>query len=260
MTLTGAVDTVFGPIDVGLFDKTYLEAGQYAIYSFTEWLAGDPATPHKNVVTVTAANNQGTQVTDSDDAKVTFTETPPPTKVYHVYFDKVWVDANMNPTAAPALPDGFTITATSSVGQATCTWSGGSLVCLYQNQMPPALDNNGLWVPDGESYTVSEAGLPTGWYGIQGIGTFPANSGNCDGPPAHGQEPALTGGRVVVTKTVDWAARSQIEQKFEFCIFGPSFVSRPTAASRSANGGTVVWEPAAGKYDVVESPLGTTGL
>jgi len=262
VTLTGAVDTVFGPIDVGLFDKTYLEAGQYAIYSFTEWLAGDPATPHKNVVTVTAANNQGTQVTDSDDAKVTFTETPPPAKVYHVYFDKVWVDANMNPTAAPALPGNFTITATSSVGQATCTWSGGSLVCLYQNQMPPALDNNGLWVPDGESYTVSEAGLPTGWYGIQGIGTFPANSGNCDGTTClHTVKNQLsTGGRVVVTKTVDWSgAQPNPNQKFEFCIFGPSFVS-PSYSCKSVgpNGGTVVWDNLLpGKYDVVESPLGT---
>ena len=88
-------------------------------------------------------------------------------------------------------------------------------MCLYQNQMPPALDNNGLWVPYGESYTVSEAGLPTGWYGIEGIGTFPANWGACDGTTClHTvKNQSSSGGRVVVTKTVDWSASRPIRTR-----------------------------------------------
>ena len=367
VTLTGAVDTVFGPIDVGLFDKTYLDAGNIATYSFTAWMVGEPALPHMNVVTVTAKDSQGTEVTGSDDAYVAYIDKMPkvdltktanpltlaepggdftftltirntsvepvtitaltdtntlsaecqslvgttlaagasttctytvthtevgtydnvasvtvqdndgntasdtdsatvavtgqqPPKAYHVFLEKVWVDGNLKPVGAPPLPDDFTITATSSIGEATCTWAGHDLVCIYQNQMPPALDNNGLWVPEGETYTVSETGVPAGWQPIRGIGTFPANGGLCNGTECWHtvKNQSSTGGRVVVTKTVDWSgAQPDPDQTFEFCIFGPSFTSPPyNCRTVGPNGGTIVWDNLLpGRYDVVELPL-----
>ncbi|MBN1193286.1 MAG: DUF11 domain-containing protein [Coriobacteriia bacterium] len=77
VTLTGAVDTVFGTIDVSEFDKTYLVVGDEATYSFTEWLEGEPSSPHEDVVTVTAVDNEETEATDYDDADVTFTDVEP---------------------------------------------------------------------------------------------------------------------------------------------------------------------------------------
>jgi hypothetical protein len=77
VTLIGAVDTVFGLIDVSLFDKTYLPVGETATYSFVEFMAGEPAMPHENVVTVTAEDNEGTDATGSDDADVDYTNVAP---------------------------------------------------------------------------------------------------------------------------------------------------------------------------------------
>ena len=77
VTLTGAIDTVFGAIPVAEFDKTVLAVGETATYSFTEWLASDSLTAHNNVATVTAEDNDGTEDSDSDDADVTFTDVAP---------------------------------------------------------------------------------------------------------------------------------------------------------------------------------------
>jgi uncharacterized repeat protein (TIGR01451 family) len=81
VTLTGAVDTVFGPIDVALFDKQVIPVGGTAVYSFTEWMEGEPAAPHNNVVTVTAVDNDGTSVSDDDDADVTYIDLLPSVEV-----------------------------------------------------------------------------------------------------------------------------------------------------------------------------------
>jgi uncharacterized repeat protein (TIGR01451 family) len=76
VTLIGAVDTVFGTIDVSLFDKQYLKVGEVATYLFTEWIDGDyeGGIPHHNVVTVTAEDNEGTEDSDDDEEDVNFTD------------------------------------------------------------------------------------------------------------------------------------------------------------------------------------------
>ena len=79
--LTGAVDSVFGPIPVPEFDRTHLEVGQTATYSFTEFMVGEPDGPHNNVVTVTAEDNEGTEVSDEDDADVVYTDILPTLEV-----------------------------------------------------------------------------------------------------------------------------------------------------------------------------------
>ncbi len=79
--LTSAIDTVFGAIPVASFDKTHLLVGETATYSFTEFMAGEPDEPHNNVVTVTAEDNDGTDVSDFDDADVTYTDVPPTIEV-----------------------------------------------------------------------------------------------------------------------------------------------------------------------------------
>ena len=228
--------------------------------------AGDYTVTETDPGAVWTVSGSGVSVAIADDqtASATITNThdplPPPLDAYQIFISKAWLDASMNSTDAPALSGDFAITATSSIGQATCTWSGGSLGCSYTNQIPPALNNDGLWVPAGESYTVSEAGLPAGWYGISGVGTFPATWGSCDGTTClHTvQNQSSAGGRVVVTKTVDWNGTTpDPTQTFEFCIFGPSFVSPPyNCQTVGPNGGTVSWaDLMPGQYDVVESTL-----
>lgn len=102
---------------------------------------------------------------------------------YHVFPDKLWIDINGNQLPGPPadLPADFTITAESSLGTATCTYPSGAteLSCVYANQRPPALDDNGLWVPAGETYTVTESGLPEGFFGSTGLGEFPLPGDQC---------------------------------------------------------------------------------
>jgi len=70
-------DDVYGNININLFDKTTLAVDDIASYSFTEWVSGDVSELHKNTVTVTAKDNDGTSVTKSDYAEVTFTDVIP---------------------------------------------------------------------------------------------------------------------------------------------------------------------------------------
>ncbi|MGE5458002.1 MAG: choice-of-anchor A family protein, partial [Methanococcaceae archaeon] len=90
----------------------------------------------------------------------------------HIYIEKKWYDVNNNEIAVPSnLPANYKITAVSSLGTATATYVNGTLTVIYTNNSP-ALDNNGLWVPIGETYTVAEENLPAGYSAILGIGTF----------------------------------------------------------------------------------------
>jgi hypothetical protein len=101
---------------------------------------------------------------------------------YHIFFEKVWLDLRNRPLPVPAnLPGNYNITATSSVGTAVCTYPTGvePLVCVYTNTMPPATDNDGLWVLPGQSYTVVENNLPVGSAPISGVGTFNPTDGYC---------------------------------------------------------------------------------
>ncbi len=74
------------------------------------------------------------------------------------------------------------LTAESSLGTATCDWifndyyGDGNLVCSYTTKEGQTMpDNTGLWVPDGEGYTVSE-NPPAGWTPVEGIGSFSAET------------------------------------------------------------------------------------
>ncbi len=93
----------------------------------------------------------------------------------HVFIEKEWYDAKDNLLDAPPenLPEDFTIVAESALGTATCTYPEGAteLLCTYDNARP-ALDNKGLWVPVGTTYTVSESGLPGDWEERSGTGEF----------------------------------------------------------------------------------------
>jgi hypothetical protein len=103
----------------------------------------------------------------------------------HVYLDKQWSEGG-GPVQAPLnLPAGvasnFKITATSTLGTATCTYPAGSgqLTCKYVNQKPPATDNKGLWVPEGGTYTITEENTPPNSFPLSGIGDFVAPDPSC---------------------------------------------------------------------------------
>ncbi len=95
---------------------------------------------------------------------------------HHLFFEKSWEDGTPE-----TIPGDYEIVAESEFGTAVCTYedngSGPMLVCEYDNDMPPALDNMGLWVPVGGEYTVAENNLPQGWEAESGIGTFNINNG-----------------------------------------------------------------------------------
>jgi len=77
VTLTGAVDTVFGSIAVSNFNIQTIPIGGTATYSFVRFMQGEPSTGHHNVVTVTGENADGVEVSDSDDADVAYTDVMP---------------------------------------------------------------------------------------------------------------------------------------------------------------------------------------
>ncbi len=95
---------------------------------------------------------------------------------YHIFFEKSW-EGDMPET----IPEDYEIVAESEFGTAVCTYedngNGLELVCEYDNDMPPALDNKGLWVPVGGEYTVTENNLPQGWEAKSGTGTFTVSDG-----------------------------------------------------------------------------------
>ncbi len=90
-----------------------------------------------------------------------------------VFFEKEWQDENGNPAAV--LVDDLSdllITAESSMGSATCAYTATSdnLVCSYASTSGTTTD--GLLVPLGESYTVTEVNVPGGWETTAGTGSF----------------------------------------------------------------------------------------
>lgn len=97
---------------------------------------------------------------------------PTPISLYYVSIEVKWHDAAGNLLGGPPtdLPADFRITAQSTLGDATCTYSAGSLVCQDSNHSG---SNSGLQVPYGSIYTVSETGLPAGWRASVGVGMFP---------------------------------------------------------------------------------------
>jgi hypothetical protein len=123
---------------------------------------------------------------------------------HHVFLEKEWYDQDGNPLDQPpaevtgfrqedarhssdkttsigVVAPGFTIEASSDLGTAICSYDDDmNLVCSYDNQAP-ALDDNGLWVPVGTDYEVTEYGLPAGWSAGAGVGTFTQGDGYCVG-------------------------------------------------------------------------------
>lgn len=98
---------------------------------------------------------------------------------YRMSLDKQWVDGDGVLLSGPPanLPADYRLIATSRLGTAIGTYPDGvsNLVVTYDNAIPPALDNDGLWVPCcGQSFTVGETNLPAGWAPAGGLGTFPA--------------------------------------------------------------------------------------
>jgi hypothetical protein len=96
-----------------------------------------------------------------------------------VFFEKEWQDQNGNPAAV--LVDDLNdllITAESSMGSATCAYTANSdnLVCSYAGTGGTTTD--GLVVPIGETYTVTEANVPSGWETAAGTGSFSLRTGS----------------------------------------------------------------------------------
>lgn len=96
-----------------------------------------------------------------------------PRCVGRIFFEKEWQDQDGNP--APVVADdrdNLVITAESSLGSATCTYTATSdnLVCSYASTSGTTTD--GLLVPIGESYTVSEENVPDQWETTAGTGSF----------------------------------------------------------------------------------------
>jgi hypothetical protein len=101
---------------------------------------------------------------------------------YQIFIEKLWFDLRGNPTGVPSnIPSDYNITVTSSLGTAVCTYPTGAapLVCVYDNEMPPATNNDGLWVLPGETYTVVENNLPNGSSPISGVGEYSPTDGYC---------------------------------------------------------------------------------
>ena len=100
-----------------------------------------------------------------------------PLCAYEVRIEDMWYDAAGNLLDGPpaGLPPGFTITAQSDYGSATCSYGGGGaeLTCRYDSRLQ-AGGGDVLWVPADGVYAVSEAGLPPGWQAFAGVGLFPA--------------------------------------------------------------------------------------
>jgi hypothetical protein len=98
-------------------------------------------------------------------------------KPYVVVLDKQWLDAEGAPVERPAAAiDGWTMTATSQLGSATCGYPDGSLEleCDYENKGSHEGAEEGLYVPGGKgkTFTVAETTLPDGWSNVSGLGTF----------------------------------------------------------------------------------------
>jgi LPXTG-motif cell wall-anchored protein len=96
---------------------------------------------------------------------------------YVVVLDKQWLDAQGAPVDPPAaVAAGWTMTATSQLGSATCSYPDGSLEleCDYENKGSHEGSEEGLYVPGGKkkTFTVTESGLPAGWSNVSGLGTF----------------------------------------------------------------------------------------
>ena len=118
----------------------------------------------------------------------------------HIFFEKQWVDANGQTTVNPpaGLPETYRIVAAGQVDadgspnaprlptSAVCTYPRQNgvpvapLQCVYDNPIPPVLDNIGMWHQNanGRTYTVTEEGLPPPWVSSN-VGSWTLPSKGC---------------------------------------------------------------------------------
>lgn len=94
---------------------------------------------------------------------------PVPQVRYEIQFEKRWVGGT--PPNADAAGS-FVITVTSEEETLTCTWDGSALGC----------DHETLILFPGETYGVSESGMPQGWTAVSGVGEDfdPARLDTCE--------------------------------------------------------------------------------
>ena len=86
---------------------------------------------------------------------------------YEIRLVKQWVGGT-----APSADDaqGFELTARSGENSVTCTWDGSELVCTPET----------LTVEWGETFTVEESGLPSGWQNQSGLGEIDPAGLSCE--------------------------------------------------------------------------------
>ena len=98
---------------------------------------------------------------------------------FAVVIDKQWQSPDGTVLSGPpaGLPADWSITATSQLGSAVCTYPTGNspLVCVYDNKGAHGGTIDGLYVPGGKgkTFTISET-APAGWEVVSGVGTFVA--------------------------------------------------------------------------------------
>ncbi len=96
-----------------------------------------------------------------------------------VVIDKQWQAPDGTVLSGPpaGLPADWSMSATSQLGSAVCTYPTGSdpLVCVYDNKGAHEGATDGLYVPGGKgkTFTISET-APAGWEVVSGVGTFVA--------------------------------------------------------------------------------------
>ena len=159
VTITNLFDDVYGNLNgrgncaVG---ATLAPGSSYSC-SFNASFIGDAGDSQTDVVTVTAVDDEGTQVTDSDDAIVTITNVPP----------TIAVVKKADPTSLPA-PGGdftFTVTVTNTSNEAVTITSLAD--DIYGNLNGQGNCQVGAVLQPNQSYTCMFKGRFTGGGGSQ---------------------------------------------------------------------------------------------
>lgn len=150
-----------GSVSVQLGDVVTIEE------SLSEDLQGEWE-PDANTLSWTADEQTLAQCQDDTCTHVVVNR-PVPQVQYEIRFEKRWVGGT--PPNADAAGS-FVITVTSEEETLTCTWDGSALGC----------DHETLTLFPGETYGVSESGMPQGWTAVSGVGEGfdPARLDTCE--------------------------------------------------------------------------------
>jgi hypothetical protein len=177
-----------------------------------------------------AVRFDGSQITwHLNDTEVSASSSSPRC-VGRIFFEKEWQDRSGNPAAVPTDGlDDLVISAESSMGSATCAYTATSdnLVCSYASTSGTTTD--GLVVPIGESYTVTEANVPDQWATTAGTGTFPLRTrGNyCDRDRTDGAKcthPVVNTSQALPWAT-DWNGEFYLGGDAAVCLTNPQMIN-----------------------------------